>query len=416
MRSAIKQPVLLASTLIGALLAVIVGYAYLGGFTNPVGNLHGVKVGIVDLDQEATLGENTISVGSTFHDALRERADAANGAPIELVTYDTVEAAMDDLDNNRVTAVAVLPEDLSAKVIQIGLDSATGETAEPVTVDLFVNEGAGALQPSVVQTAATEAQQQLSDTVSTLLVGQLADLDLTLDPANAAVIGQPVRTELVPTPDLGDKAGRGLPPLYYSVVITLVGLFGAIGLHSIVGAMLGEAEQRVLGRKLELPRIELDTWARYRLEATLLVPLAVLGGIMATVTAKWIVGTQISSVGATVLVSILGAIALSQLTLAMVTGFGEVGLLVAVLATTIFGVPTARGVYPAEALPAFFEKLGFLPMRWIVDGARAAFYFDGRGGAGLTGSVVVLCIYIIFAVLLGVLVARVSHRRIIAEG
>src|SRR5699024_10355396 len=117
------------------------------------------------------------------------------------------------------------------------------------------------------------------------------------------------------------------------------------------------------------------------------------------------------SVGGAALVSVIGAVALSQLTLAMITGFGQVGLLVAVLATTIFGVPTARGAYPAEALPGFFEALGFLPMRWIVDGARAAFYFDGRGSAGLTGSLVVLGLYAIGAVAVGVLLARISERR-----
>src|SRR5699024_3113700 len=128
---ALRQPVLLATTLIGALLAVIVGFAYLGGFTDPVGNLHGVKVGIVDLDEAEDFGDTTISVGATFHDALVERAEEADDAPIELVTYDTLEEAQEDLADNQLTAVAVLPEDLSSRVLQIGLDSATGETAEP---------------------------------------------------------------------------------------------------------------------------------------------------------------------------------------------------------------------------------------------------------------------------------------------
>src|SRR5699024_2615285 len=130
-----------------------------------------------------------------------------------------------------------------------------------------------------------------------------------------------------------------------AVVITLVGMFGAVGLHSIVGGMAGSEQQVILGRPIEVPRIELDPWQRYRLEAMLLVPLAILGGIMATVTAKWIVDTQMDSVGATLAVSIIGAIALSQITLALLTGFGQIGLLVTVLTTTIFGVPTARGVY-----------------------------------------------------------------------
>lgn len=107
----------------------------------------------------------------------------------------------------------------------------------------------------------------------------------------------------------------------------------------------------------------------------------------------------------------LGVLALAWLTLAVITGFGELGLLVAVLATTIFGVPSARGVYPVEAMPAFFRALGFLPMRWIVDGARASFYFDGRGAAGLQGSIIVLSFYIVGSLACGVAIARICHHR-----
>lgn len=411
MNRALKQPVVLASTLIGAVLALVVGLAYLGGFSNPVGNLHDVQVGIVDLDEPQQLGDRELSVGATFHRALLDRIAAADDSPVRLVTYPDEAAAREALLDNRVTGVAILPADLTATVIDIGMRSATGQPAEPATVRLLLNEGAGALQPSVVTQAATAAQQQLADTVSGLLVAQLDAAGLQVHPSNAAVIGQPVRVETVGLPHLGDHAGRGLPPLYYSVVITLVGLFGAVALHALVGALVDEEPQHILGRKLDLGHLDLDRWQRYRLEAVLLVPTAVLGGIVATVTATGIVGTQIASVPATLLVSILGALALSQLTLAVITGFGSLGLLVAVLATTIFGVPSARGVYPAEAIPAFFQALGFLPMRWIVDGARAAFYFDGRADAGLRGSIVVLVAYVVGSVLAGVAVARLSHRR-----
>ncbi len=403
-----RQPVIWLSVLVGAVLAVIVGCAYLGGFTDPVGNLHDVPVAIVNQDESQEVAGQELSVGDTFEAELLKRAREAGNDPIRLIRYDSVEEARSDLLDDQLTAVAILPKDLTADVVAIGT-SAGG--AEPAEVTVLVNEGAGALQPSVVTRAADAAEDELASTVSSLLVSQLDQLGTKVAPADAATIGRPVVVSYESVPALTDRAGRGLPPLYYSVVITLTGLLSAVAIHLVVGIMAGVEEERILGRPLRLPRIELDPWPRFKVEAALLVPTSVLGGLAATATAAWIIDTQVADVASTALVSVLGTLALAWLTLAMFTGFGELGLLVTVLATTIFGVPSARGVYPAEAMPTFFRGLGFLPMRWIVDGARASFYFDGRGAAGLRGSIIVLILYSAGALALGAVIARVTQRR-----
>lgn len=406
MRQVTRQPILVATVLVGALLAVVVGCAYLGGFTDPVGNLHDVRIAIVDQDQPQDVAGTRLAVGESFRSELVQRSDAAHGKPIRLVTYPSLAAARADLLDNKLTAVAVLPRTLTADVVKI---ATTGGGAPPAEVTVLINEGAGALQPSVVTKAADAAEDQLAATISAQLVTQLDRLGLKIDPAHAATIGRPVRVHYEPTPALTDKAGRGLPPLYYSVVVTLTGLLSAVAIHLVVGVMAGVDEETILGRRLRLPRLDVDPWQRFRLEAGMVLPASVLGGLAATGTARWIIGTQMDAVGATALISVLGTLALAWLALAFVTGFGELGLLVAVLATTIFGVPSARGVYPVEAMPGFFRALGFLPMRWIVDGARAAFYFDGRAGAGLRGAIIVLVLYAVGSLAFGVLVARICR-------
>lgn len=408
MRQALRQPILLGSVFVGAVLAVVVGCAYLGGFTNPVGNLHDVPIAIVNLDEPQEIAGEQLSVGDTFEQELLQRADDAGDKPIRLIRYDSLERARADLLDNELTAVAILPSNLTADVVKIGTSAGK---AEPVEVTVLLNEGAGALQPAVVTEAAGAAEDELANSVSTLLVSQLDQLGVQVDPGDAASIGRPVRVHYESTPSLTDRAGRGLPPLYYSVVITLTGLLSAIALHLAVGIMAGREEEAILGRAIQLPKLELDPWERFKVEAALLVPASVLGGLAATATAAWIIDTQVGDVAMTALVSVLGALALAWLTLAVVTGFGELGLLVVVLATTIFGVPSARGVYPVEAMPAFFAALGFLPMRWIVDGARASFYFDGRGAAGLEGSIIVLSLYIAGSLACGVGIARICQRR-----
>ncbi|MEO6629735.1 MAG: hypothetical protein ABIP03_14345 [Aquihabitans sp.] len=367
-----------------------------------------MPIAIVNQDEAQAIAGEQLSVGAMFERELLKRAEGAGDKPIRLIQYDSLEQARADLLDNKLTAVAILPPNLTADVVKIG--TSVGK-AEPVEATVLLNEGAGALQPAVVTKAANTAEAELAGTVSSLLVSQLDELGIKVEPGNAASIGRPVRVNYESTPSLTDRAGRGLPPLYYSVVVTLTGLLSAVALHLLVGVMVGREEEEILGRPVRLPKLDLGPWERFKVEASLLIPASVLGGLAATATAAWIIDTQMANVAMTALVSVLGTLALAWLTLAVITGFGELGLLVAVLATTIFGVPSARGVYPVEAMPAFFSALGFLPMRWIVDGARASFYFDGRGAAGLQGSIIVLSLYIVGSLVCGVGIARICHRR-----
>lgn len=282
--------------LIGAVLAVIVGCAYLGGFTDPVGNLHDVPIAIVNQDEAQDIGGQRLSVGDTFEKELLKRAEEAGDKPIRLIQYDSLDQARADLLDNKLTAVAVLPPNLTADVVKIGTSAGK---AEPVEVTVLLNEGAGALQPAVVTEAADTAEDELAGTVSSLLVSQLDELGIKVEPDNAASIGRPVRVDYEPTPSLTDRAGRGLPPLYYSVVITLTGLLSAVALHLLVGVMIGREEEEILGRPIRLPALDLDPWQRFKVEASLLVPASVLGGLAATATAAWIIDTQVGNVAMT---------------------------------------------------------------------------------------------------------------------
>jgi uncharacterized phage infection (PIP) family protein YhgE len=108
----------------------------------------------------------------------------------------------------------------------------------------------------------------------------------------------------------------------------------------------------------------------------------------------------------------LGVLAAGWLTLLCVTAFGVLGEVLVILLTTIFGVPSARGVYPAEALPGFFRFLGtFLPLRYLTDAVRAVFFFDGNDDAGLRRGVVVLWVWALGSLLIGGLVAGAISRR-----
>lgn len=72
------------------------------------------------------------------------------------------------------------------------------------------------------------------------------------------------------------------------------------------------------------------------------------------------------------------------------------------LFTTIFGVPSALGVYPAEALPRFFRVTSLWhPMHYLTDAMRSLAFYDGRAAAGLGTALVVLTAWLVGGGLVG---------------
>src|SRR3546814_19075456 len=79
--------------------------------------------------------------------------------------------------------------------------------------------------------------------------------------------------------------------------------------------------------------------------------------------------------------AVLGAAATAALTLALYTAFDLAGSVLAVLVLVIYGVPASAGVYPVEALPAFFRFLhSWLPLRYLSEGVRSLAFGGGRPG------------------------------------
>jgi ABC-type multidrug transport system permease subunit len=109
-------------------------------------------------------------------------------------------------------------------------------------------------------------------------------------------------------------------------------------------------------------------------------------------------------------VAALGAICIGMLSLMFLLLFGLAGELIGVLFTTIFGVPSALGVYPEQAVPGVFRWISsWHPLRYLTDALRSLAFFDGSG-AGLGRGVTVLAIWLVVAVLLGAAASRWADR------
>lgn len=396
------------SVVVAGALALVMTFAYVGAFVNPIGHLSGLSVGLVNLDAPVDVAGQHLAVGQQFVAGLEQQIDASTGE-VTLRIFPDEPAARSALAENRVAGVIVLPVGLSAGVGAVGTSLGA---AAPVTVTLLRNEGAGSLQPAVFDTFARDAVDGLSASASAQLVTVLASLNISIAPANIGSIARPVISSSVGEPAIGNSGGRGLPPFYVAVMVTLTAILAATALHLITGLLGGADHLEVLGRELRVPLIVVDRWQRWLVEAALAVPVSIVGGLGVAWMAIGVLGAHADAPAQAAMFSIAAMMAMVWFAQAFLAAFGLLGDLFVILLTTIFGVPSARGVYPKEALPGFFGALGdALPLRWITDGMRAIFFFDGRGTAGLTGAWTAVLIYAVLGVALGVIASRLSERR-----
>ncbi|MBI2708239.1 MAG: DUF3533 domain-containing protein [Actinobacteria bacterium] len=407
MRRVIGHPLVWLALVLAALLGLAMAFAYIGGFTDPVGSLRGLPIAVVNADQPQTVAGRRVDVGRRFVAALRAARTNAE-QPVRFVDYPSEAAARRALGDDRIIGAVLLPADLSRSVARIG--TSLGD-APPGRVTLLRNVAAGSLQPAVFDAATRRAVDELAASVRDQLASVLASVGARLEPSSVASLARPVVATTVDVPPLGNRAGRALPPFYLAVVSTLTGLLGMTALHTTFGALAGRDHLEALGRSLPVRRVELSVRQRFAAEAVLAVPMAGLAGGAVAWMAVGVVGTEAQRPWLVAVFAMAAVLAIAWVALAFLTAFGILGDLVAILATTIFGVPSARGVYPEQAMPAFFRGLGaVLPLRWITDGMRAAFYFDGRATAGLAGGWAALVMYGIGGLAVGWLVTLVVER------
>jgi YhgE/Pip-like protein len=404
-----RHPLVWIAVVATGVASLVITFAYVGAFVDPIGRLDRLPIGVVDQDQPQAIAGQQVAVGADFVHQLKQQNRAPGPHPVEFVQFRSSAGALAALSNDHLIGVIVLPPTLSKDVGAIG--TALG-AAPPATVQLYRNVGSGSLQPEVFDDAATAAIDTLSATASGQLTDALMSAGQSVQPANVVSLANPVVAVSTDAPPLGEKAGRGLPPYYVALMITLTGLIGMTAIHLAVASLTGREHLEVLGRRVELRRVELDRRRQFLAEAVLALPIALVGGPAVVWMAVGLLGAESDHPKQAALFAIAGVLAMSLLTLAFLTAFGLVGDLLAVVVIVVFGVPSARGVYPSEALPAFFVALGrFLPLRWLTDGMRSMFFFAGRADAGLRGAWIAIGLYAVIALGLGYVVARWSDRR-----
>jgi YhgE/Pip-like protein len=400
----LRSPITWLAVAAAAVMGSIMTFSYIGGFLDPVGHLHDAPIAIVNADKGAQAAGTTLDAGKQ----LEQQLTGSGGGKVDWRKLDTAAEARAQLRDNRLWGAIVIPEDFSSSIARIG--TSLGQ-APPAQLDILTNEGSGLFQSSFVEQLTATALAETSDQTNQQLVALLGQANATIAPSAAVTLGRPVVAETKAVVELPAKAGRGIAPFYLAVMVTLTGFLAASIVGIGIDLLRGTERLELFGRDLDLGRITRGgPWSQWTVKAIGTSVGAALGGLLAVGTAVGILGMDVASAPKAYGMGVLGAVAIGLVSLVFLTLFGLAGELLGVLFTTIFGVPSALGVYPAQTVPGVFRFIAaWHPMRYLTDAMRSIAFFDATG-AGLGRAVVVITIWLVGALVVGALAARLIDR------
>lgn len=408
-RTIVRQPLGWGAILAAALVAALIAFSYLGGFLDPTGNMRDVPLAVVNEDAGVTVNGQPLNLGAQVVQSLTA-PNPRLGDDVAWRVLSSREAAMDRLDSNRDYATIIVPADYTARVL--ALSNPSGAPTTSATIEILTNPAAGSYAGPEAEAIATRAIASISSATSEQILTTLAASGLAIDPTSVPVLATPVQPAVTVAEPVGAQSGRGLAPFYLAVVVTLAGVIGANIVHISVDVLTGKTSLDILGRELSGPTLPLTRLGAWSIKLALTIVMAVLAGTLVTLTTVGILGMDATNPYGLAAFTILGITAVALVTLVFLTAFGIVGSLLVILVTTIFGVPSAGGVYPREMMPAFFRFLGeWLPLRYMTDANRALMFFDGQMSAGLATALWVISGYVLGAFLVSGLIAMAIDRR-----
>lgn len=442
LRTVFRNPMTWAQLVATILMAGLMTLGYMGAFLSPESHTHGAPFIVVNEDQGVTAGGQTMNFGAQVLQGITATTPET-GDKVAWTVLDSRADAEQRLAEDRAYAAIVIPATYSqqiAALMQGGAPSATttqssaatpsasastpasatpaaATTAsaatppQPATIDILLNSAAGAYPTNLAKSVSATAVAAISGEVRTQLVQALGGESAQIPVALSSVLANPVVENVIDQQPTGPHTAGGNSPFYYALLLMLAGFVGMdilyLGLEMIMGR---SAVSRIVGmlRGAAVPLSPLQAWGT---RVILSAALAIVGSLVQAGVAIGLLDMAVDRVMPLVLFGMLAIFTSAIFTLLFLTLFGTPGLLLAILVQTFLGAPSARGIFPKEMLPDFYQKAGtVLPLRYITDGVRSIVFYDANGAAGLTRGIAGLAIICAISLGLSGLVAWWQER------
>ncbi|MFE3256794.1 YhgE/Pip domain-containing protein [Nocardia sp. NPDC059091] len=397
------------------LLASLLGVMYLDYVVDPEKNLHDFPIALVNQDVGDDIGGKHVNFGDQISDGLQQ---AVPSDQIDLRVLGINEAQL-QMQSARVYGTIIIPSDFSKRLGILGVGSVVpGDITKPI-ITLQTNPRAGAFATAVVQKfgerALTQVNaqvgQQLTDQVKAQLTPAPGAPPTELTAATRLVLAQPLNIVVDQFWPLPGGSGEGLTAFFYSLLLLLVGMVGAMIIHQLIDSALGFLPTEWGPWYVHYPRASISRVKTLLIKwsAVVVMALAVSGALMGIAAA---LGMPIDRPLLLFIYGTLVIVAVGFTCTSMLAAVGTAGLIINLIIFIILGLPSSGGTIPIEATPKYFGWLAkFEPMHQVFLGTRSILYFYGNGRAGLTRGVWMAVLGLIIGVVGGLFITRVYDRK-----
>ncbi|MFI1914309.1 YhgE/Pip domain-containing protein [Nocardia sp. NPDC020380] len=403
-------------TLLGSLLGVM----YLDYVVDPEKNLHNFPIALVNQD----VGDDLTTPGQpakhvNFGDQVSTGLQKAVPADkIDLRVLGINESQL-QMQSAQVYATIIIPSDFSKRLGILGVGSVVpGNISKPV-ITLQTNPRTGAFATAIVTKFGDEALtqvnaqvgQQLTDTVKAQLTPPPGAPPTELTAATRLVLAQPLDIVVSEFQPLPGGSGEGLTAFFYSLMLLLIGMVGAMIIHQLIDSALGFLPTEWGPWYVHYPRASISRFKTLMIKWSAVVALAVcasaaLEGIGAGL------GMPIDRPLLLFLYSVLVMTAVGVTCTAVLAAVGTAGLIVNLIFFVILGLPSSGGTVPIEATPKYFGWLAkFEPMHQVFLGTRSILYFDGSAQAGLSRGIWMSILGLAVGLVFGLFITRFYDRK-----
>ncbi|MFF0492992.1 YhgE/Pip domain-containing protein [Nocardia sp. NPDC003482] len=402
------------------LLASLLGVMYLDYVVDPEKNLHDFPVALVDLDVGDKLDMNgqqrEVDFGKQVVDGLRQAVPADK---IDLRVLGLNEAQL-QMQSGQIYGAIVIPGDFSKRLGNLGVGSVVAGDIERPIITLQTNPRMGAFATAILQRFGDEALTQVDAQVGKQLTEQVAaQLKATpggapapeLSGAARITLAHPIDVTIEQYRPLPGGSGEGLTAFFYSLLLLLVGMVGAMIIHQLIDSALGYLPTEWGPWYVHYPRTPIS---RVR---TLLIKWAAVAVMSALVSGAFLgigkaLGMPIEKPLALYLYGAFVILAVGFTCTSVLAAIGTAGLIVNLIVFIILGLPSSGGTVPIEATPKYFGWLAnFEPMHQVFLGVRSILYFGGSGAAGATRGIWMTVLGLAIGVVLGLVITRFYDRK-----
>jgi YhgE/Pip-like protein len=399
----------LAPLLIASVFIALISTIYIGSVVNPAGHLHGLPVMLVNEDQGAVVQGHRVDVGASLASGVEGSAALTSRLKLRSATLTQARTTM---DKGGAYATVVIPATLTRSLLlAAGVHTPGSPPPAQAKVELQENPRLGNLGVNLAAGVITPAIAQISPRVGKQL-SALASTKVRANPVIATQIANPLALATTTYRPLPDHSALGLSAFYIALLSILSGFIAATLINSSIDSALGYSTTEIgprwrQRRPVAISRRQtlLTKWAI----AAITVPA--LTGILVLIAAGAL-GMYAPHVVLLWLLATLAALMIATGTLTLLAAFGAIGQLLAMLLLIYLSLASSGGTVPIQALPGFFNIVGHVePLRNVLMGTRAIMYFDAKGDAGLTHSLIVIAAELLFWATIGFAITSWYDRR-----